>query len=345
MFRALLALLLPVTLLAGQGSSALSQGAGAETAQWRGEHRGPAAPDADGAAPAVPGRLRREGQGHRGPLGPVRCGQPGPAASACGSSISRSTASCCSPLPEEEKNTRIRPLVEQFSALRQQQQDLKRKFEDDIRSSLTPAQQGRFLLVVEEIQRALLRSDQRAAGWAWHRPGLISGSAIDHGTLQHHGHHHGPGLGGLADDAPQGLPQQLDEEVLVPADLRGRLLVGLPHGSAQQLAVGLVVGEHHEAPGEDRGIRGQLPGRGIHQQGGDDDAVLLQDQAIVHHPGIHHVADPLVHEALAHGHAPRHAAPSRPCSTCRHSPPSSSRTRSLGQPRDSASRPWALRFR
>lgn len=62
-----------------------------------------------------------------------------------------------SPVTEEEKNARIRPLVERFSALRAQQQELRRIFEEDIRATLTPAQQGRFLLVVEEIQRALLR--------------------------------------------------------------------------------------------------------------------------------------------------------------------------------------------
>jgi len=73
-----------------------------------------------------------------------------------------------SPVPEAEKNTRIRPLVEQLSASRQQQQDLKRKFEEDIRSGLTPAQQGRFILVVEEIQRAILQAikDRRGRGGA-----------------------------------------------------------------------------------------------------------------------------------------------------------------------------------
>lgn len=63
-----------------------------------------------------------------------------------------------SPLSEDEKNARIRPLVEQYSAIRQQQDDLKRKFEDDIRGTLTPAQQGRFLLVAEEMQRALFEA-------------------------------------------------------------------------------------------------------------------------------------------------------------------------------------------
>jgi Spy/CpxP family protein refolding chaperone len=62
------------------------------------------------------------------------------------------------PLSEEEKNLKIRPLVEQFSALRLSQEALRRKFEEDIRGMLTPAQQGRFILVVEDIQRALLEA-------------------------------------------------------------------------------------------------------------------------------------------------------------------------------------------
>lgn len=60
-----------------------------------------------------------------------------------------------SSIPEDEKNVKLRPLVDQFTALRQQQQQAKQKFEEDIRASLTPAQQGRFILVVEEIQHAL----------------------------------------------------------------------------------------------------------------------------------------------------------------------------------------------
>lgn len=59
---------------------------------------------------------------------------------------------------EEEKNAKIRPLVDQVTTLRQEQNDTKRKFEDEIRASLTPAQQGRFLIAVEEIQRALMEA-------------------------------------------------------------------------------------------------------------------------------------------------------------------------------------------
>lgn len=68
------------------------------------------------------------------------------------------------PLPEEEKNAQIRPLVEQVSALRLQQHELRRKFEEDIQASLTPAQQARFILVMEEIQRALMEAIREQRG-------------------------------------------------------------------------------------------------------------------------------------------------------------------------------------
>lgn len=63
-----------------------------------------------------------------------------------------------SPIPEEEKNAKIKPLVEQLATLRQQQEEQKRKFESDIRATLTPAQQGRFILAVEDIQRDMLQA-------------------------------------------------------------------------------------------------------------------------------------------------------------------------------------------
>ena len=82
--------------------------------------------------------------------------------------------------------------------------------------------------------------------------------------------------------------------------------------SRSSSAVGLVVGQHHEAPAEDAGIAGQLAGGRVHQQGGHHDAVLLQDQPVVDHPGVHHVVHPLVHEALAHGHAAGQGGRGRP---------------------------------
>ena len=63
-----------------------------------------------------------------------------------------------SSLPEDQKNARIQPLMDQLDLLRQQQEELRRGFENDIRATLTPAQQGRFVLAVEEIQRAMLQA-------------------------------------------------------------------------------------------------------------------------------------------------------------------------------------------
>lgn len=70
------------------------------------------------------------------------------------------------PGSEEEKNTRLRPLVEQLATLQKQQQEAKRAFEADIRAGLTPAQQGRFILLVEEFQRCLQEAiaEQRKDG-------------------------------------------------------------------------------------------------------------------------------------------------------------------------------------
>lgn len=59
------------------------------------------------------------------------------------------------PGSEEQKNTQVRPMVEQLTALQRQQQEAKRVFEEDIRASLTPAQQGRFMLLQEEFEKAL----------------------------------------------------------------------------------------------------------------------------------------------------------------------------------------------
>ena len=56
---------------------------------------------------------------------------------------------------EDEKNVRLRPLLDQFMALRSQQEAGRRQFEEDIRTGLTPAQQARLILVMEDIQQRL----------------------------------------------------------------------------------------------------------------------------------------------------------------------------------------------
>ena len=59
------------------------------------------------------------------------------------------------PGSEEEKNVRIGPAMAQFSVLQKAQRDAKEKFEADIQKLLTPAQQGRFLVLMDEFQRRL----------------------------------------------------------------------------------------------------------------------------------------------------------------------------------------------
>lgn len=56
---------------------------------------------------------------------------------------------------EDEKNTRLRPLIDQLAARQKQQQEARQVFEADIRATLTPAQQGRFILLTEEFQRSM----------------------------------------------------------------------------------------------------------------------------------------------------------------------------------------------
>ena len=59
------------------------------------------------------------------------------------------------PGDEDDKNARLRPLLDQFIELRRQQQDLKLKFEDDIRAQLSPAQQVRLIILVDDLQKTI----------------------------------------------------------------------------------------------------------------------------------------------------------------------------------------------
>ncbi len=72
------------------------------------------------------------------------------------------------PGAEEEKSAKVRPLLDQFVELRRQQADLKLKFEDDIRIKLSPAQQVRLILYVEEMQRRVADAFRQGFG---NRPG------------------------------------------------------------------------------------------------------------------------------------------------------------------------------
>ena len=67
------------------------------------------------------------------------------------------------PGSEEDKCARLKPLMEQFLALRQQQDEAKRRFEGDILQSLSTAQQARMILLMEDIQsriRQILRENR-----------------------------------------------------------------------------------------------------------------------------------------------------------------------------------------
>ena len=59
------------------------------------------------------------------------------------------------PGDEEDKNGRLKPLLDQFLEQRRQQQDLKLKFEDDIRAQLSPAQQVRLIILVDDLQKTI----------------------------------------------------------------------------------------------------------------------------------------------------------------------------------------------
>ncbi len=62
------------------------------------------------------------------------------------------------PDSEDQKNAKVKPLLEQFLDLRRRQQEAKQRFEDDIRTGLSPAQQARLVVTVEEILAQLAKA-------------------------------------------------------------------------------------------------------------------------------------------------------------------------------------------
>lgn len=68
------------------------------------------------------------------------------------------------PGSEEEKNAKVGPLLNQFVALRHQQMNLKLQFEDDIRAHLSPAQQVRLIIQVDEMQRRMVEALRQGLG-------------------------------------------------------------------------------------------------------------------------------------------------------------------------------------
>ncbi|WP_316412014.1 hypothetical protein [Mesoterricola silvestris] len=59
------------------------------------------------------------------------------------------------PEAEDEKNVRLKPVVDGYMTLRRAQEAGRKQFEEDIRAGLSPAQQARLILVMEEIQQKL----------------------------------------------------------------------------------------------------------------------------------------------------------------------------------------------
>jgi hypothetical protein len=62
------------------------------------------------------------------------------------------------PESEDRKSELIKPLLAQFMDLRHQQEEARHRFEDDIRAGLSPAQQARLVLMVDELNRKLIEA-------------------------------------------------------------------------------------------------------------------------------------------------------------------------------------------
>ena len=70
--------------------------------------------------------------------------------------------------PEEVKNAKLKPLLEQFLALRRHQAQAKRRFEEEILANLSPAQKVRLIVLMEDLQprlRGLFREQRERGGW------------------------------------------------------------------------------------------------------------------------------------------------------------------------------------
>ncbi|MBI4911419.1 MAG: hypothetical protein HY823_01665 [Acidobacteria bacterium] len=68
------------------------------------------------------------------------------------------------PGSEEEKNVRVKPLLEQFLDLRRRQVEAKSRFEEDILAQLSPAQQARLIMLVDNLTQRLLEAVRNRPG-------------------------------------------------------------------------------------------------------------------------------------------------------------------------------------
>lgn len=62
------------------------------------------------------------------------------------------------PGTEDEKNAKVTPVMAQLSGVQKQQKEAKQRFEEDIQRMLTPVQQGRFVLLMEDFQHNLIEA-------------------------------------------------------------------------------------------------------------------------------------------------------------------------------------------
>ncbi len=73
------------------------------------------------------------------------------------------------PGADDDKSLRLKPLLEQFLDHRRRQAEAKNRFEDDIRAQLSPAQQARLIMLVENMTRRIQEGLRN-------RPGAMNGS-------------------------------------------------------------------------------------------------------------------------------------------------------------------------
>ena len=66
---------------------------------------------------------------------------------------------------EDRKSALIRPLLDQFMDLRDQQSEAKRRFESDIRQGLSAAQQARLILMVDDLNKKVLEALRERRQW------------------------------------------------------------------------------------------------------------------------------------------------------------------------------------
>lgn len=59
------------------------------------------------------------------------------------------------PGSDTEKDARLRPILQQYLALRRQQHEQRQAFEGELMHGLTPLQQGRLVLLMDDLQRSL----------------------------------------------------------------------------------------------------------------------------------------------------------------------------------------------